>query len=94
MNRRQRDNHKADLLRQIRQQRLDLAGETRRWLEATAPCDRGWLAVMKLRKLLLVSSSVIALYNLRHPSRLIRWSRRALNAWGTVKLIRHTFLSR
>jgi hypothetical protein len=36
-----------------------------------------------------IGSSVIALYGIRHPSKLIRWSRRALSVWGTVRLIRN-----
>ncbi|MCU6321195.1 YqjK-like family protein, partial [Klebsiella aerogenes] len=38
----ERDQRKALLLRQIQQQRLDLAASHRHWLETTSPIDRGW----------------------------------------------------
>ena len=39
--RQERERQKAQLLRQIQQQRLELSACRRHWLEATAPLDRG-----------------------------------------------------
>ncbi|ANI30217.1 cell division protein FtsH [Yersinia entomophaga] len=85
---------KEKLLRQIEQQRLDLANSAAHWIEVTAPYDRGWLKILEMRKFLVLGSSLIAVYGVRHPSRMIRWSRRALSAWGTFRLFRRTFSSR
>ncbi|WP_431224892.1 YqjK-like family protein [Serratia sp. L9] len=92
MNHRQyREWQKEQLIRQIQQQRLDLAASKTLWLEKTEPLDRGWQKVYGLRKYMAVGSSIIALYGIRHPSKLIRWSRRALGLWGTIRLFRKTF---
>lgn len=90
MNHRQyRERRKEQLIRQIQQQRLDLAANKTLWLEKTEPFDRSWQTLYGLRKYMAIGSSVIALYGIRHPSKLIRWSRRALSVWGTVRLIRN-----
>ncbi|EKN3346009.1 YqjK-like family protein [Yersinia ruckeri] len=94
MSRQQLQLEKEKLLRQIEQQRLDLANSAAHWLEITAPYDRGWLKILEMRKILVLGSSVLAIYSTRHPSRVIRWSRRALSVWGTVRLFRRTFSSR
>ncbi|WP_410013388.1 YqjK-like family protein [Sodalis sp. C49] len=85
---------KTQLLRTIHQQRLDLGAEKRAWYFATARYDRGWNTVLSLRKYLIAGSSILALYNIRHPSRFIRWTKRALGIVGTLKLIRTTLQSR
>lgn len=94
MNRRQLALEKEALLREIQQQRLDLANSTARWVEVTAPFDRGWAQIVGMRKYLMVGSSLVALYGVRHPSKLLRWSRRAISVWSTIQLVRSTFLSR
>ncbi|HEI8867069.1 YqjK-like family protein [Serratia sp. AKBS12] len=85
---------KARLIRQIQQQRLDLADNKQQWLEKTERIDRGYQTLFGMRKYLVVGSSIMAVYGIRHPSKLIRWSRRALGAWGTIKLIRKTFTAK
>ncbi|HEY0208778.1 YqjK-like family protein [Acerihabitans sp.] len=85
---------KTQLLRRIHQQRLDLGAEKRAWYFATDRYDRGWNTLLSLRKYLIAGSSVLALYNIRHPSRFIRWTKRALGIMGTLKLIRSTLQSR
>lgn len=85
---------KAQLLRKIHQQRLDLVAQKREWFTATAGYDRGWNTLLGLRKYLIAGSSVLALYNIRHPSRLVRWTKRTLGLLGTIKLIRSTLRSR
>lgn len=82
---------KARLLRQIQQQRLDLAGERRSWLQLTAKFDHRVSAVMRLRKFMLLGSSLVALYGARHPAKTARWTRRAFSVWGIVKVIRNAF---
>lgn len=94
MSRRQLAEEKAALLREIQQQRLDLANCAAHWIEVTAPYDRGWAQIVGMRKYLMIGSSLLALYGVRHPSKFIRWSRRAVSAWGTIQLFRRTFLLR
>ncbi|CNI42596.1 YqjK-like family protein [Yersinia pekkanenii] len=94
MSRRQLALEKAALLREIQQQRLDLANSTAHWIDVTAPYDRVWAQIVSMRKYLIVGSSLVALYSIRHPSKLIRWSRRAASVWGTVRLFRSTFFLR
>lgn len=85
---------KTQLLRKIHQQRLDLGAEKRAWYFATARYDRGWNTLLSLRKYLIAGSSILALYNIRHPSRLVRWTKRALGIAGTLRIIRSTLQSR
>jgi len=85
---------KIDLLRRIHQQRLDLSVQKREWGYATSRYDRNWIRLVHLRKYLIAGSSLLALYNIRHPSRIIRWTKRAVGILGTLKLIRSTLQSR
>ncbi|AJJ09602.1 yqjK-like family protein [Yersinia rohdei] len=94
MNRRQLAQEKAALIQEIQQQRLDLAQCAAQWVEVTAPYDRGWATMVSMRKYLMVGSSLLALYGIRHPSKLVRWSRRAVSVWGTIRLFRSTFFLR
>ncbi|MCL2898376.1 YqjK-like family protein [Brenneria tiliae] len=86
-----RDEEKTRLLRKIQQQRLDLSAAKKCWLESTAPYDRYWHNLLQWRKYWVFGSGLIALYGVRHPSRMIRWARRAVGLWGTVRLFRKTF---
>ncbi|MGY4668494.1 hypothetical protein ACVW1D_003233 [Ewingella americana] len=45
-----------------------------------------------MRKYLVLGSSVLAIYGIRHPSKVVRWSRRAFGIWGTVQLFRRNFI--
>ncbi|ABS46256.1 yqjK-like family protein [Yersinia pseudotuberculosis IP 32953] len=94
MSRHQLALEKEALLREIQQQRLDLADNAARWVEVTAPFDRGWAQIVSMRKYLIAGGSLVALYSVRHPSKLLRWSRRAVSTWSTLQLFRRTFLSR
>ncbi|AIU71674.1 cell division protein FtsH [Hafnia alvei FB1] len=85
---------KARLLRQVQQQRLDLAGERRAWLQLTAKFDHRVSAVMRLRKFMLLGSSLLALYGARHPAKTARWTRRVFSVWGVVKVVRKAFYSK
>ena len=81
---------KAFLLSQIQQQRLDLAASRRDWLDATRPLDRGWNTFLNLRSWVLVGSSVMAIWGVRHPSKLIRWTRRGFGVWSAWRLVKAT----
>lgn len=81
---------KAFLLSQIQQQRLDLAASRRDWVDATRPLDRSWNTFLNLRSWVLVGSSVMAIWGVRHPSKLIRWTRRGFGAWSAWRLVKAT----
>lgn len=85
---------KIQLLRKIHQQRLDLGAEKRAWYFATARYDRGWNTLLSMRKYLIAGASIMAIYNVRHPNRMVRWVKRAIGLMGTLKLIRSTLQSR
>lgn len=61
--RQERERHKAQLLRQIQQQRLELSACRRHWHEATAPLDRGWHTLLSLRSWLMVGSGLMAVWS-------------------------------
>ncbi|WP_047605630.1 YqjK-like family protein [Rahnella aquatilis] len=81
---------KVRLLRKIERQRGELSQAGFDWLDATEKADHYWVKLVEMRKYLVVGSSLLAVYGIRHPSAVIRWSRRAFGIWGTVKLFRKT----
>ncbi|AGB84243.1 Uncharacterised protein [Serratia rubidaea] len=81
---------KQQLINRIEQQRADLGDNAAQWLDKTEHIDRGYQTLFGMRKYLLLGSGAVALYGMRHPGKLIRWSRRAFSAWGTVRLLRKT----
>ncbi len=91
MSARERQQRKAELLRIIQQQRLDLSAARRDWLEGTARYDRGWLAVVSARRWLLLGSSALAIWTTKSKRRsgfLVSWLRRGFGIWSTWRLIR------
>lgn len=82
---------KVRIMRKIERQRQELSRAGDDWLDATAKIDRGWVKLVDMRKYLVVGSSLIAVYGIRHSSVIVRWSRRAFGIWGTVRLFRKTF---
>lgn len=86
--RQQREQHKALLLRQIQQQRLDLSASRRDWLDVTQAYDRGWNRLVSLRAWLMVASSAMAVASLRHPRFLVRWARRGVGIWSTWRMVK------
>ena len=82
----QREQRKALLLRQIQQQRLDLIASRRDWLEATAPFDRGWLTLQHLRSWAVVGSGIMAVWSVRHPRFLLRWTKRGFGLWSAWRM--------
>ncbi|MCA7001349.1 YqjK-like family protein [Dickeya solani] len=89
MNRQRRlEAEKQQLLRQIQQQRLDLAANKNRWLEITAPCDDYWRKWAWVRRYLVVIPPAVAILGIRHPRRLMGFVRKAAGIWSALKLIR------
>ena len=86
--RQERERQKTQLLRQIQQQRLELSACRRHWLDATAPLDRGWHTLLSLRSWLMVGSGLMAVWSVRHPHFLMRWTKRGLGLWSTWRLVR------
>ena len=72
----------------IQQQRLELSACRRHWHEATAPLDRGWHTLLSLRSWLMVGSGLMAVWSVRHPHFLMRWTKRGLGLWSTWRLVR------
>lgn len=85
-----REMRKAWLLSQIQQQRLDLSASRRDWLDATHAYDRGWHTLLSLRSWALVGSSVMAIWSVRNPRFLVRWTKRGFGAWSAWRLIQNT----
>ena len=86
----ERQKRKAFLLSQIQQQRLDLSASRRDWLEATRPLDRGWNTFLNVRSWALVGTSIMAIWGVRHPSKLIRCTRRGFGVWSAWRLVKAT----
>ena len=86
----ERRKRKAYLLSQIQQQRLDLTACRRDWLEVTRSDEPGWNTLLSLRSWVLVGSSVMAVWSVRHPSMLVRWARRGFGAWSAWRLVKST----
>ena len=84
----ERQKRKALLLRQIQQQRLDLSASRRDWIDATRPLDRGWNTFLNLRTWTLAGTSIMAIWGVRHPRKLIRWTRRGFGIWSTWRLVK------
>ncbi|AJZ87966.1 YqjK-like family protein [Cedecea neteri] len=86
----ERVKRKAYLLSQVQQQRLDLSAAKRDWLQVTSPYDRGWNTLVSLRSYAMIASSVLAIWTVKHPGKLMRWAKRGFGAWSTWRLIRNT----
>jgi len=86
----ERHSHKAYLLSQIQQQRLDLSAARRDWLAVTRSYDRSWNTILSLRSWALVGSSVMAIWTVRHPNMLVRWARRGFGVWSAWRLVKAT----
>ncbi|BDH44497.1 hypothetical protein TUM12370_05410 [Salmonella enterica subsp. enterica serovar Choleraesuis] len=94
MSRAEREQRKAELLSIIQQQRLDLSASRRAWLDSTAPWDRGWNTLLSLRSWAMVGSSVMAIWGLRHPRFLVRWTKRGVGVWSTWRMVRKLIVQR
>nr|WP_314264333.1 YqjK-like family protein [uncultured Moellerella sp.] len=82
---------KQRLLAEIAQQRIDLSTSSQHWLKITAPYDRTWQTLVSLRPLLIAGASLLSLYSLRHPKKLVTLGKRAIGTWGIIRTLRNTF---
>lgn len=76
------------LLKKMQVDRQLLQLHATEWLQLTSPVDQGWLAVMRYKHLALGTAAVIVVRSLRHPLRLLRWSRKALSLWSSYQLLK------
>ncbi|ADP10228.1 MULTISPECIES: YqjK-like family protein [Erwinia] len=86
---RKREARKAELLRQIQQQRLDLSAGRNAWLDSTARYDHGWLALLSAKRWLALGGGMMAIWSVRNPRKITRWARRGLGAWSTWRMVRN-----
>lgn len=84
----EREQRKTALLNQIQQQRLSLSIAKHQWLETTAPYDKGWHALVSLRRYFVLVGSVLAIWNVRRPGKVMRLIKRGFSAWSTWRLVR------
>lgn len=86
----ERQLNKNQLLLEIEKQRFDLSRGAQQWLRSTTSLDKGWGSLYRARKIILAGVIILVVYNLRQPSRLMRWSRysvTALNSWNIFRRI-------
>lgn len=79
------------LLNKIQQQRSDLGQSTQTWLDVTEPYDKAWRVLVSLKPVLLASASLISLYSIKHPRKIIQLGQRAIGAIGLIRAIQKSF---
>lgn len=84
----ERDRRKAELLSQIHQQRFELAMAKRQWIQVTAPYDRGWHTLVSLRRYVVIAGSLLAVWNVRRPGKMMRLVKRGFSIWSTWRVAR------
>ncbi|WP_166506370.1 YqjK family protein [Sodalis glossinidius] len=57
-------------------------------LRKSSSSGRRWIRVLSLCRYLIAGTSLLALYNVRHHSRLVRWAKRGVGILGAVKMVR------
>ncbi|MEQ1974334.1 YqjK-like family protein [Xenorhabdus sp. SGI240] len=87
---RQRKLRKQQLLKEIQQQRQLLATYSQNWLKMTQPYDKGWQTFITFKPYVAIGSGLALLYGLRHPRQFYHWSRRIINIFGIIKIVRNT----
>lgn len=90
MNNELRARKKDRLLEEIQQQRAEITQLTAHWRIQTAPIDKGYRNLVRYKNVLMGGLGLMMLYNIRSPSKMVRWSRRALNTWQVFRLFRRT----
>ncbi|MDF7679216.1 YqjK-like family protein [Enterobacteriaceae bacterium ESL0689] len=83
-----REQRKAYLLYQIQQQRLDLTACHRDWLAATARLNHRWQMLQRFRLWVIAGSSVMAIWSIRHPRFLLRWTKRGVAVWSSWRIVK------
>ena len=86
---RKREARKAELLRQIQQQRLDLSAGRNAWLDSTARYDNGLMALLSAKRWLALAGGAMAIWSVRNPRFITRWARRGFGAWSTWRMVRN-----
>lgn len=81
---------KAQLVRQIEAERTALKATATEWRRSTESIDQGWQFLQRYKAILISAVGVLALKNLRHPSRLVKWSRQAISLFSSYLLLRKT----
>jgi len=84
----EREQRKTELLNQIQQQRVSLSIAKYHWLETTAPYDKGWHTLVSLRRYFVVAGSVLAIWNVRRPGKMMRLVKRGFSVWSTWRVVR------
>lgn len=84
----EREQSKTELLNQIQQQRISFSIAKYQWLETTAPYDKGWHTLVSLRRYFVVAGSVLAIWNVRRPGKMMRLVKRGFSVWSTWRMIR------
>ncbi len=84
----EREQRKMELLSQIKQQRLSLSVAKYQWLQTTARYDRGWHTLVSLRRYFVVAGSVLAVWNVRRPGKVMRLLKRGFSVWSTWRVVR------
>ena len=87
-----RQHDKKLLLQAIEQQRYDLSLSARQWLHTTSALDKGWDTLYQMRKIIFTGLIFFAVYNIRQPTRLIRWSRYAVTALSSWNFLHRVLL--
>lgn len=84
---------KIQLLEKIKQERLELAGIVTPWFATLDHDGSTWRKFISMRYYLMTGAILLAVYGIRHPSKIMKWSKQGLWAWGTVKSAQSIFHS-
>ncbi len=84
----EREQRKTELLNQIQQQRASLSIAKYQWLETTAPYDKGWHTLVNLRRYFVVAGTVLAIWNVRRPGKMMRLVKRGFSFWSAWRVVR------
>ncbi|MCP6588250.1 YqjK-like family protein [Klebsiella pneumoniae] len=74
------------LLRQTQHQQTDLMANRNDWLEGNSPVDRGWRTLKHFRSWAVVGSGIMAVWSVRHPRFLLRWTKRGFGLWSAWRM--------
>lgn len=85
---------KAQVLKQIAQERDTLQQQVNQWQHATASVDRGWQLLLQYKHLIITGTAIVALNLMSGPFKTLRWGRRLFSAWSTFSLFRRLMKSK
>ncbi|MGJ3354157.1 YqjK-like family protein [Providencia sp. Je.9.19] len=78
---------KQRLVKEIEQQRLDLAISSRDWLQATAPYDRAWQTMVTFKPIFIAVTGLISIYTLKRPKQFFSLGKKAIATWSLVRTV-------